>query len=562
MKVVKSIVKFISNNSIWLLIIVYVYVRSFYWNCPPVWDGMAYFSGLLNATRATFDILNYCVDGHLTQAFLLIMGLPFKLFKQDFYLFNVWLTLFGIISLVAFYNLASFFFKNYLSKIELVLVTTLFAFHPSVLSSMINFNIDIGVLTFFMLYWLYLLRRKRMIATAFAFLLAFSKETSMLLIILPFLFCLLFETSSVSTPWLSELSKYFYSSSKEKVKVLVPLPVVFHLLVKQFSERIIWIKKHIVILIVPYFSLVIFISYKVFIRHQPAFWTNLSDSNMTTILNYFSGDGRMINYLGLIFVINFNWILSIILIALIALSIIYRKTIKNKNQLKPAVLLLLLFIFLVFILTLVRSWSDVRYLTIIIPITILCIIQILSLFSFPRLARLSVIVLLLILFSWENIRTVDPLSKALFGTFNFGNHEMLYISKRTNETPGSYGRDELVYKLEFLKIRQLLNKIFEDIQPNSQTCFISNGDASWMTLTTMDDNYKMAIVGEHLFSPLFLLKEDILKPNRLPADVYLLDYPNSDNTDESTLLNGQYSKSEVKVYDIDGYQMKVVHYKK
>jgi len=48
----------------------------------------------------------------------------------------------------------------------------------------------------------------------------------------------------------------------------------------------------------------------------------------------------------------------------------------------------------------------------------------------------------------------------------------------------------------------------------------------------------------------------------LPGETYLVDLPNADNTDLIEVLNKYYSYKTVKVYERDGYQINVIHYKK
>jgi hypothetical protein len=165
-----------------VVIAVYCVVRSFYWNCQPIGDGACYYQGLLNANEAPFDLLNYTVDGHICQGFFLLMSLPYRLIHQDYYLFNIWLTLFGTLSIIAFYQLLAFFSVGRARSIELALFSALLAFHPTVLSNMIHFNLDSAVLTFFLWYWFLLLKDRTIAASFLGILLILSKETAVLLV--------------------------------------------------------------------------------------------------------------------------------------------------------------------------------------------------------------------------------------------------------------------------------------------------------------------------------------------------------------------------------------------
>src|SRR6266550_4933874 len=131
--------RFTNVRFLLVVLVAYILIRSAYWSCPPIWDGMVYYTSLLEANRGPFDLLKYSADGHLCEGLFLVMSLPFELFHRDYVLFNAWLTLFGTTSLIAFYLLLQFFSHDQADPAELALITALFAFHPSVLASMTHF---------------------------------------------------------------------------------------------------------------------------------------------------------------------------------------------------------------------------------------------------------------------------------------------------------------------------------------------------------------------------------------------------------------------------------------
>ena len=563
MKIFKSLAQFISANSIWMLILVYVYVRSFYWNLLPIWDGMLHYSTLLNAIESPFDILNYSRDGHICEGFLLFMGMPYLLYRDSYYAFNIWMTLFSVGCIVGFYNLLLFFLNGRLRNIEVVLITALFAFHPSVLSGMTHFTLDMGVLTFFILYWVMLLNGKRFMAFLFVFLLLFTKETAMLLVPLPFLFCWLIKPSSGKGYWLKEITKYFYLNSKETDGNVKPFQVWFRSLFNPLSERMQWLKKNCLILIIPYLFLGLFMLYKMLIRHQPAMWDHLNSD--AVLFDYFNSDRKFINYLGLIFIINFNWVLTLLWIILLLLLMKKRKSLNDSFQTKLSKLFILFFLTGSVVLTLVVSWSNARYVMLLIPCMLLAIGQLASVLIPSSFVRISVVLLLLIVLGFEDVRTIDPVSKAFFGTINFGRHQLINTCQRTDEDPIEYGRDQLVYNLEYLKFRQILNKIFIDIRPSQNTCFVlapMSSCTDWTTISSLDSNYMMTYKGNNLVTPKIVTVYNVFKLPALPKDVYFIELPFAKNSDLIEALNKSFPLNASKIYDNDGYQINVIHYKR
>jgi hypothetical protein len=529
-----------SGIALLVLMAAYVLVRSVYWNCAPIWDGMADFADLFLAKERPFDVLNYGIDGHNCQGFLWVMALPYQLFKRDFYLFNIWLTLFGLVSLATFYNLLAFFFNGQLGRWEMALITALFVFHPSVLSSMIHFCLDMGVVTFFLLYWLFLLKERWIAATLFACLLMFTKETALLLLPVPFLFCLLRQAPSQRRPW---ARRYFF------------------------------------VLAVPYLLFEAFLLYKTQIRQVPPLWNFYiykGGGPWAILVNYFGESRSLANYLGMIFLMNFNWLLCLVWGGL--LVAVLRRSGRVADQGRPGwkpgepagkmpallgqplgVGLLLVFLATGFVLTLVRPYYDVRYIMLLIPLMLLSIAQLSCRLAASSAARMAVALVFLALFAGQDLRTMDPVSKAFFGTFDFGKHPMLNMNHRPGEVASS-GPDRLVYNLEFLKFRQLLAQILADIRPTPQTYILSHPLTSWRTFTLLDSHFKPTFELDDAFSPRYGSAEDVLKLPRLPDDVYFLDLPNYDNQNGLAMLKDRYPKKATRVYDLSGYQITVVHF--
>ncbi|MEZ4548259.1 MAG: hypothetical protein R3B51_11315 [Thermodesulfobacteriota bacterium] len=64
----------------------------------------------------------------------------------------------------------------------------------------------------------------------------------------------------------------------------------------------------------------------------------------------------------------------------------------------------------------------------------------------------GVLAAVLILLGVSSLRTVDPVSKRIMGTFNFGSHEILDMAS-FGDARGYHGRDQLVYNFEFTEIQ-------------------------------------------------------------------------------------------------------------
>src|SRR6185503_10276319 len=324
-----------SHFPLLLVLCAYTIVRAAYWDCQPIWDGRVFYQALAAAKDAPFDILKYSCDGHICQGFYMVMGLPYALYKGSYVIFNIWLTLFSMVSIVAFYGLLSQFATGLAYTGELALATALFAFHPSIISSMAHFNLDIGVLTFGLLYWLMLMKHQRAAATIFATLMLFSKEPSILLLPLPFLFC-----------WLQSAPE----------------------------ARWRWVRGNLAVLLIPYLILGCFLIYRSASATESAGWIHYGRSGWTNSSIVLAPDAKLMNYLGMIFILNFNWVLSFLWIGLIC-TLFFKRRLVEVIPVQKASLLYLMFLSAAFILTLVRPFSNVRYLLFLFPIMLLAVHQ-------------------------------------------------------------------------------------------------------------------------------------------------------------------------------------------
>ena len=98
----------------------------------------------------------------------------------------------------------------------------------------------------------------------------------------------------------------------------------------------------------------------------------------------------------------------------------------------------------------------------------------------------------------SNFVTVDPVSKKMFGTFKFGDHEMLGLgqmdgwpSEAGQAVTVAGGRDQIVYSPEITVVHEVLQNLYETLRLDATTpvvasplsdlhhfAFVSAGDAS------------------------------------------------------------------------------------
>jgi hypothetical protein len=137
-----------------------------------------------------------------------------------------------------------------------------------------------------------------------------------------------------------------------------------------------------------------------------------------------------------------------------------------------------------------------------------------------RAVRLAVLAVILVLSSLEISRTVDPLSKAAYGTFDFGDHKMLKVVSITEECCGLAGRDQLVYNAEYTVIDKLIGRLYKDAVIRPETDLILDNYADFYIFTPIDvREWKRTMKGDNIFQPktrslLSIQKEPDMRPDK------------------------------------------------
>lgn len=461
------------------LLAAYIGIRSLFWDTYPIWDGMVLYYSILNAYDHPFDLLNYSSDGHLCQGFYLFMQPFWWWFGRNFVRFNIWLTIFSCLSIIAFYHLLRRFTRCPPGAWETAAATALFAFHPTILSNMVQFNLDMGVVTFLLLYWLALAHGRKFTAAGFAALTLFSKEPAILLLPLPFLFCLL---------------------SQER------------------GQRLRWCIRHAIVLAVPYLMLVALLYYKVMVRGQPAFWVNgiiAQPDMLPAVLNLFSLSDLQKEAFVMI-AMNFQWVFFLLWAGLLLAA-------RHAQARRISLLLALVTLLSIVVVTRITPFSNLRYVMVTVPPTLLGVLTLLPCVVKKQAARLSICGALLAVLAAQDVRTVDPLPRAYFGTFSVGSHDMLAMLGQ--QCPSRlYGRDQLVYNLEYLKFAQASAEVVRIIRPDPRSVIVAPETSLWyMWPTIRPDTLKPSF--QWGLNPQYVTVESLLAQPALPPIAYIVKFP-------------------------------------
>ncbi|MEX2317568.1 MAG: hypothetical protein WD669_10485 [Pirellulales bacterium] len=282
--------------------------------------------------------------------------------------------------------------------------------------------------------------------------------------------------------------------------------------------------------------------------------------------------GLLIDQTASLFVLNFNWVLTVgVVCGAVALLL------RPKNP-RPGPLpegegeawrlarqwLLALVIALaggVYFHTRVLVYNCPRYVlplfVILLCGAIVCLSQLRR--RFPKLAAIGFVTYTALVVS-SLFYTIDPISKVSFGTFRFGEHEMLSMG-RFRTLPEYAGtvylcRDQLVYNLQFIKLSDLAEAAVEEFGLDAN--YVVGPAFSWRDdfrhYDPLTGRRSMRPDAEYVsFTTFDKLSEDF-RSGKGEAFVYL-EFPNVLNQEPLDLLNKKYKLRAEHTVSKDGYSI-------
>src|SRR5699024_6013557 len=85
----------------------------------------------------------------------------------------------------------------------------------------------------------------------------------------------------------------------------------------------------------------------------------------------------------------------------------------------------------------------------------------------------------------SDVRTVDPVSRAVYGTFAIGDHRLLRMTSITNECCGA-GQDQLAYSAEFTVMHDLIDGALENTRGTDSLRIVVPDSLDWMIVGPLD----------------------------------------------------------------------------
>lgn len=491
----------------------------------PIWDGRNYWDDCVQpALLGNFDPLAFNCFGHRSMLYMLAVSWPQYFSHGSALLLNLAHLALSLLTIYAFHRIVTLLFEP---GLDAALLTVIFAAMPIWTGPSLNLNPDCGVLVGFLFAIAFFLRGRLIHATAAGLFLVLSKEIGLLLWL-----------ALAGLDTLLAISKRGLSA-RERLRAL-------------YSR---WI------LLLPAVAYVA-TGAALRAREMRASWVASTQqaSLIRTFLSFDLTAPHFVAYATDIFVLNFAWLMTLFIIVwlfAVIVSALRRRPIPLPPTLNRSgwIFVALTMPVTLFLVTRFPTFNNVRYLLPAFPMLVIIFgVATAALIRKPAL-RTAVLVIAGCLQLSSMSRTIDPLSRSVFGEFPFGRHALLDMTSLTGECCGR-GRDQLVYNLQFTYFDYTQSRMFEVIRPRDGEIVAIPPLAKWYLQGPLDvRNYSRTLRSQGIIRPRFVTLDDFKNGFPLPPVMRYIRYPNLDDRRELRILARSYEVRKQFAVEDDGYRL-------
>ncbi len=163
-----------------------------------------------------------------------------------------------------------------------------------------------------------------------------------------------------------------------------------------------------------------------------------------------------------------------------------------------------------------------------------------------------------VLFGLSIWRTTDPISRSIFGTFKFGDHEMLRMTSLTGECCG-YGRDQLVYSLEFAQFHYVADKMLPALTSVPRPPTVVWPRVDWYFLWPLDPRTGRRTLRSDGIRSVAPISAIPVVRGEIPLDrLIVLEFPNFARESPLPRLLPRYEIEEWMTFENSGYRASAV----
>jgi len=499
----------------------------------PMWDGWAYAECAMDVAANHFALYflrcyghpAYIYSGVLGAVQLLDLGNPLLLVLVNATVLAV--------TTVGFHRLMRRAFPgdgqagDGSRETDIALLTAAFLLQPPFLASVIQPSLDLPVVTGTIWCTVLLVERRWFWCAAVGTAMAFSKETGVLLYAVLLACCVVWVVAR--TP----------GTFTARLRALIPLaPTAAPL--------------------VAYAGYVL--TFRVVRPGQSPVWQTGIGPSLLEKLFIPRMDAEVASYAALLFVLNFAWLLTAAIAADAAVGVVRLARRRSARVVAGADRAVIGFLTLaaaatIIALTRFTTYSNVRYVmagtALLLPLAYAAVVR-LGLNPSARRLALGTYAALLVA---SALRTVDPVSRQLWGTFRFGSHRMLDMTSITTECCGA-GRDQLVYSLEFTRFHDLTDSVTATLVRDTATAVALPSRMEYYSVGRLDrSTWRRTLRRAGAFEATVVDGPWVLARAAPPRSLVYVALPNARDSLTLALLSDRYAVGPERRFEASGYAL-------
>lgn len=248
-----------------------------------------------------------------------------------------------------------------------------------------------------------------------------------------------------------------------------------------------------------------------------------------------------------IFLLGFGWLVTGVTItdAIVGASRLVRRLPPRRSSGfdgRVATVLVAIAVVVTMGLTSYHTLHNLRYFLVLYPLWLLLGVLALVRLGVPARTRELVVGVWLganLLGTWTS---VDPVSRAFYGTFDAGQMRMYEMTSLTGECCG-LGQDQLVYNLQYTGFSYAQDALFQALAPTMETVIVGPGQVSWHAFTQLESKTHMRTLRRtDVYKPVFTQTRTVLLYRQLVPEFWFIDMPNTDNDSVRTALREFYDE--------------------
>ena len=493
----------------------------------PMWDGWAYALCATDVVTYRFAVSALRCAGHPAYIYSAVLGGAQLLDLGNPGLLVLVNGAVLAIATLGFHRLMRRAFPEEGHETDIALLTAAVLLQPPFLASVIQPALDLPILAGTIWCTVLLVERRWFWCAAAGTAMAFSKETGVLL------FAVLVACYAV---WALARTPGTFSA---RVRTLIPLaPTVLPLVA--FAGYV--------------------LAFRILRPDRHALWQTASGPPLLENLLVPRLDAEVASFLAMLFVLNFAWFLATLVAVDGAVGVVRFARRRSARVVagadRPVIgFLTLAAVATIIALTRFTTFSNVRYVmagtALLLPLAYVALVR-LGLTPGARRIALGAYTALLAV---SALRTVDPVSRQLWGTFRFGSHRMLHMTSITGECCGA-GRDQLVYSLEFTRFNDLTDSVVATLMRDTATVIALPSRMDYHVIGRVDGStWRRTLRRTGAFEAKVVDGPWLVARAAAPQSLVYIALPNAQDAVTLSMLSDRYVVGPERRFEAGGYAL-------